>query len=71
MIIKYGDIGQEYFILDKGKVEVLVYKDGTDPNDPMLESNLAFTKFLEESVGFGEIALLYNDKRTASVRAVE
>ena len=71
MIIKYGDIGQEYFILDKGKVEVLVYKDGTDPNNPMLESHLAFTKFLEESVGFGEIALLYNDKRTASVRAVE
>jgi len=25
MIIKYGDVGSEYFILDSGVVEVLVY----------------------------------------------
>lgn len=25
LIIKYGDLGSEYFILDKGRVEVLVY----------------------------------------------
>lgn len=33
-IITYGDIGSEYFILVKGIVEVIVYKDGTDPKDP-------------------------------------
>jgi cAMP-dependent protein kinase regulator len=48
-----------------------VYKDGTDPNDPDIGNHLAFSKFLKENVGFGEIALLYNDKRTASVRAAE
>lgn len=30
-IIRYGDIGHEYFILDQGCVEILVYKQGTDP----------------------------------------
>ena len=71
MIIKYGDIGTEYFILDSGVVEVLVYQDGVDPNDPMLVKKVKFSKFLKPFVGFGEIALLYNDKRTASVRAAD
>ena len=30
-IITYGDLGNEYYILDQGVVEILVYKDGTDP----------------------------------------
>lgn len=30
IIINYGDLGHEYFILDQGVVEILVYKDGTD-----------------------------------------
>ena len=34
MIIRYGDQGNEYFILDSGVIEVLVYQDGTDPSDP-------------------------------------
>lgn len=34
MIIRYGDIGHEYFILNSGVVEILVYEDGTDPKDP-------------------------------------
>lgn len=71
MIIRYGDIGHEYFILDNGVVEVLVYEDGTDPNDPKLAKKVKFSKFMKPFVGFGEIALLYNDKRTASVRAAD
>jgi CRP-like cAMP-binding protein len=35
-IITYGDLGQEYFILEQGEVEILVYKEGTDPKDPNL-----------------------------------
>lgn len=31
LIIKYGDLGHEYYVLDKGVVEVIVYKEGTDP----------------------------------------
>ena len=36
-IITYGDMGQEYFILEQGEVEILVYKEGTDPKDPNLD----------------------------------
>ena len=31
LIIKYGDVGKEYFIMSKGSVKVIVYKKGTDP----------------------------------------
>lgn len=71
IIINYGDLGHEYFILDQGVVEILVYKDGTDPKDPELGKKVAFSKFINTGIGFGEIALLYNDKRTATVRAAE
>jgi CRP-like cAMP-binding protein len=49
----------------------MVYKEGTDPRDPNLSSKLAFAKFLGAGVGFGEIALLYNDKRTATIKSVD
>jgi len=71
MIIKYGDIGFEYFILDTGVVEIIVYEDGTDPTDPQLYKKVKYSKFLKPFVAFGEIALIYNDRRTASVRAAD
>lgn len=40
LIIKYGDVGSEYFILSKGQVKVIVYKKDTDPNDPEIESKI-------------------------------
>jgi CRP-like cAMP-binding protein len=33
-IIRYGDIGAEYFVLAQGSVRVTVYKPGTNPFDP-------------------------------------
>ena len=33
-IIRYGEIGSEYFILAKGHVKVTVYEPKVDPNDP-------------------------------------
>lgn len=39
-VITYGDFGNEYFILASGTVRVFVYKDGTDPKDPDLESKI-------------------------------
>lgn len=68
-IIKYGDVGREYYILKEGKVEVLVYKKGTNPKSPNLAENIERTKELGSGIGFGEIALMYGDKRTASIRA--
>jgi CRP-like cAMP-binding protein len=49
----------------------LVYQRDADPADPELSSKVLFTKVLPKGAGFGEIALMYNDKRTASIKAEE
>lgn len=46
-IIRYGDMGSEYFALAKGKVRVTVYKPGTDPNDPNLADQISIEKVLD------------------------
>ena len=35
-IIKYGDVGDEYYVLANGQVKVTVYVEDADPNDPNL-----------------------------------
>src|SRR5262249_23639848 len=54
-IVRAGDVGREFFIVDSGRAEVLV--DGAP-------------KPVEEGGWFGEIALLRDVPRTATVRAV-
>jgi len=68
IIIRYGDIGTEYFLLRSGEVEVLVYEPGTDPNDISLDLRVIFRKIMSDGA-FGEMALLYGDKRSATVKA--
>lgn len=34
LIIKYGDFGYDYYILDSGVVEIIVYLEDTSPQDP-------------------------------------
>lgn len=70
LLIEYGDQGSTYFILSKGNVMVIVYEKGTDPSDPLLAQKIVFTKILSQGCGFGELALLYNDKRSASIMAM-
>ena len=69
-IIRYGDEGNAYYILSKGTVKVIVYTKGTDPNDPDLGSKIQFSKELPPGSGFGELALINNDKRSATIQAV-
>ena len=71
VIIKYGDVGQHYYILSRGSVKVTVYKPGTPSDDPQLQNKILLTKDLGSGSGFGELALLYNDKRSATIEATE
>ena len=48
-IIKYGEMGSEYFVLARGQVRVTVYKPNTDPKDPNRAEKIAFEKVLEPS----------------------
>lgn len=71
LIIRYGDIGCNYYVLAKGNVKVTVYKKGTDPKDVDNDSSILVVKYMGCGVGFGELALLYNDKRSATIQALE
>ena len=68
-IIKFGDDGEKYYLLTRGTVKCILYKPETDPNDPNLEDKIMLTKDLPTGITFGEIALLYNAKRSATIVA--
>lgn len=67
--MKYGDLGEEYFLLAEGNVQVFVYNKDTDPDDPQLGEKVSYTRILGRGSGFGEIALLQSGERTATIRA--
>jgi len=59
-IIKEGDDGDEIFVLEEGKIEVYYTED--DGSECKLRD-------MEAPVTFGEIALLFNTPRTATIKA--
>ena len=60
VICKYGEPGEEYYILEEGQAEVRVMDD-----DGVLEQ----VKTISDGTGFGELALLYNAPRAATIKA--
>ena len=70
-IIRYGDIGDKYYILARGSVKVVVYEDGTDPNDRNLENHRVMIKYMCEGQGFGELSIINRHPRSASIIAVD
>jgi cAMP-dependent protein kinase regulator len=60
-VIKQGDAGDFMFVIESGALDCLVTKDGTE----------VVVKTCEAGDAFGELALLYNAPRAASVQAKE
>lgn len=60
-IIREGDIGEEVYILDEGELECLKHDKDSDTTVSI--------KDIKEGEIFGELSMLYNIPRTASVRA--
>lgn len=58
-LIKYGDPGEEWFILDSGTLECVV--QGQEE---------VFKKTINEGETFGELALLYDAPRSATITAL-
>jgi cAMP-dependent protein kinase regulator len=58
-VIKQGDSGDFMFVIESGSLECLISKDGAEE----------VVKTLGEGQAFGELALLYNAPRAASVQA--
>lgn len=46
-IIRYGEMGSQYFVLSKGQVRVTVYQPGTNAADPEIAEKVAFEKVLD------------------------
>jgi len=63
-VITQGDTGQNYYFVESGELEVLVKVAGSDPpvftNQGKVEANF----------GVGELALMYNTPRAATIKAI-
>ena len=57
IIFKQGDAGSNFFVLSSGTVEIII--------------NNALKGFITKGNGFGELALIHDSERTATIRTVE
>ena len=56
--------------MNKGKAKILIHNDGVHPEDPLIRQKVKQTKVMTKGESFGEIALFYNERRSATVIAV-
>jgi hypothetical protein len=61
LIVRKGDIGREMFFLNKGEVEVI--------SEPDENGEVKVFAVLPEGSFFGELSIIFNSKRNASIRA--
>jgi CRP-like cAMP-binding protein len=63
--VSEGDVGQSMFLVGEGLVEIsITYKDSTGHKKEKKLFDLGFPEY------FGEMALLLNEKRSATVKAL-
>lgn len=62
VLIKFGDMGNEYFVLGEGTCECLVHDE--------ISKEVVLKKTLKPGNCFGELALLYNSIRSATIKAL-
>jgi CRP/FNR family cyclic AMP-dependent transcriptional regulator len=73
IVMKEGDFGDKLYIIRKGTVEVAkcLTMEGMGEQDITMEKNKVFTRLdASQHAVFGEVALLEETKRTATIRAV-
>ena len=61
VLIKQGDAGDNFYMIEEGTCDVYINKDG--------EETLVASCTPEEHNAFGELALMYNSPRNATVKA--
>lgn len=72
VIIRYGEVCENHFILSKGKIKITEYEQGTSPADADLEDKIVTEKFVsEEGQGFGKLAIASDKPYTATIEAVD
>jgi CRP/FNR family cyclic AMP-dependent transcriptional regulator len=73
IVMKEGDFGDKLYIIRKGTVEVAkcLTMEGMGEQDITMGKNKVFTRLdASQHAVFGEVALLEETKRTATIRAV-
>eukprot|EP01028_Stygiella_incarcerata_P010903 TRINITY_DN5913_c0_g1_i1.p1 TRINITY_DN5913_c0_g1~~TRINITY_DN5913_c0_g1_i1.p1 ORF type:complete len:372 (-),score=120.62 TRINITY_DN5913_c0_g1_i1:1213-2328(-) len=61
VIIKQGDIGDHFYVVDEGECDIFIEKAGEEPKKVLTVKDGGF---------FGELALMYGTPRAATVKAV-
>ncbi|CAK9023756.1 unnamed protein product [Durusdinium trenchii] len=72
-IIKYGDEGDNFYIVKSGRFDIFAYRNIQQADDDLTDASARMVKVFEagEGFAFGETALLYNAPRSATITASE